>query len=211
MLAAVALAGACGRVPDATFAQANEARQRAADLRVELAKAVGASDRAVMADTDQASIASAREADRAKAAVQADAAALAPLLQSLEYRNEAKYLSEFQAHFEEYSKEVEAMLADDRNKDLRTLAAAYNYRAAPYVLQGITAVIHAQKLEAKIKELEASTAEKIKAAVRADRERVKGLPSATSRAGARSGSAAENEVLDARAAMDKAWSQHVKG
>lgn len=111
MLAVVALAGACRRVPDATFAQANEARQRAADLRVELAKAVGASDRAVMADTDEASIAFAREADRAKAAVQADAAALAPLLQSLEYRNEAKYLSDFQAHFEEYSKVDRGVLA----------------------------------------------------------------------------------------------------
>ena len=104
MLAAVALGGACRRVPDAVFAQASEARQLAADLRVELAKAVSGSDRSVMADTDEASFAFAREADRAKAAVQADATALALLLQSLDYRQEATLLSVFQARFADYSK-----------------------------------------------------------------------------------------------------------
>src|SRR5579862_6325073 len=67
------------------YTQLVEARRLADDLRVELAKTSNASDRAVMADTDQESIAFAQEAEKATGAVALDAASLAARLQSLGY------------------------------------------------------------------------------------------------------------------------------
>src|SRR5262245_50338639 len=73
----------------------SRARQSAADLLVQFTKAADASNRAVMADTDEMSIAFAREAEHATEAVQADLEALAPLLQSLRFSEEAMLLDEF--------------------------------------------------------------------------------------------------------------------
>ncbi len=46
------------------FVELDQARQTAADLRIQFGKAVDASNRAVMAETDEASIAFAREAEQ---------------------------------------------------------------------------------------------------------------------------------------------------
>ena len=75
--------------------QLSQARHLAADLQVRFSKAADASNRAVMADTDEASVAFAREAEEAKAAIPRDAAALQPLLQTLGYSDEARLLEEF--------------------------------------------------------------------------------------------------------------------
>lgn len=81
-----------------------EARRLAADLRVQFNKASNASDRAVMADTDEESIAFARQADQMKKLVAADSAALAPVLQRLGYAEEIKALNSFGASYAEYEK-----------------------------------------------------------------------------------------------------------
>lgn len=80
----------------------SEARRLSADLLVQFTKAADAANRAVMADTDEASVASAREAEQAKLGVQKDAQALAPILQSLGYAEETGLLEEFGRRFAEY-------------------------------------------------------------------------------------------------------------
>jgi hypothetical protein len=86
------------------FTQLAEARRLADDLRVELAKASNASDRAVMADTDEESVAFAREAEKASGAVELGAASLAARLQNLGYPAESHTLEDFTGHFAEYRK-----------------------------------------------------------------------------------------------------------
>jgi hypothetical protein len=96
---------ACRRgIPETPFEHLNEAREIAATMRVELAKAAEASDQAVMADTDEASIAFARDADRAKENVRGGAAALSALLGRLDLSREARSLDEFRARFDDYAK-----------------------------------------------------------------------------------------------------------
>jgi hypothetical protein len=80
----------------------SEARHLAADLQVQFSKAADASNRAVMADTDEASVAFAREAEQAKAAIPRDAEALKPILQTLGYSDEMRLLEEFGRRFETY-------------------------------------------------------------------------------------------------------------
>jgi hypothetical protein len=80
-----------------------QARHLSADLLVQFTKAADAANRAVMADTDEASVAFAREAEQAKEKVQADIDALRPLLAGLDYSDEGRFLQEFVNRFTEYS------------------------------------------------------------------------------------------------------------
>ena len=94
----------CRNAPDPAFVQLAEARRLADDLRVELAKTSNASDRAVMADTDEDSAAFAREADQAAGAIETRSAALSTRLQSLGYSSELHTLQDFTDHFGAYRK-----------------------------------------------------------------------------------------------------------
>jgi hypothetical protein len=78
------------------------ARHLAADLHVQFSKAADASNRAVMADTDEASVSFAREAERARQAAQQDSEELTPILQQLGYSNESRLLAEFDQRFAAY-------------------------------------------------------------------------------------------------------------
>ena len=82
--------------------QVSQARHLSADLLVQFTKAADAANRAVMADTDEASIAFAREAEQAKEKVQIDIDALKPLLEGLNYSDEGRLLQEFVNRFTEY-------------------------------------------------------------------------------------------------------------
>jgi len=84
------------------FPQINEARRLAADLHLQFTRATDASNRAVMADTDEASTAFAGDAEKAVQSVESDAAALLPLLRGLKLSNELQLLEEFGKHFAEY-------------------------------------------------------------------------------------------------------------
>jgi hypothetical protein len=86
------------------FTQLVEARGLADDLRVQLAKTSNASDRAVMADTDEESIAFARDAQKSAGAITLDAAALAARLQNLGYVAETQALDDFSGRFAEFRK-----------------------------------------------------------------------------------------------------------
>jgi hypothetical protein len=98
---AVAAAG-CGGNVNAALQQLSEARRLSAELLVEFTKADDAANRAVMADTDEASVAFAKEADESKQAVQKDLDALAPLIDHLGYADEGHLLTEFTARFGQY-------------------------------------------------------------------------------------------------------------
>ena len=91
-------------MPDPALTQLMESRRIVAEMHVELIKAAGASDRAVMADTDESSVTFARDAERATRAVEGGMGELGPRLQSLGYHEEARLLDEFAARFAEYQK-----------------------------------------------------------------------------------------------------------
>lgn len=89
----------------------SEARHLSADLLVHFTKAADAGNRAVMADTDEASSAFAREAEEEAQAVQAGADALGPILEGLNYADETRLLQEFVGRFAEY-RELERRILD---------------------------------------------------------------------------------------------------
>jgi hypothetical protein len=101
-LCALPFAAACKNAPNAAFIELGEARRLAADLRVQFNKAADASDRAVMADTDETSVSFAREAERATKVVQDDVAELGPHLASLGRPSETQALDDFSKHLADY-------------------------------------------------------------------------------------------------------------
>jgi len=94
----------CRNAPDPAFIQLAEAHRLADDLRVQLAKASNASDRAVMADTDGESLAFAHDAEQAVATIDKESAALSARLQSLGYALERQALQDFTDRFGAYRK-----------------------------------------------------------------------------------------------------------
>jgi hypothetical protein len=100
MLAVAVLGCHGGSTP--AFTQLVEARRLADDLRVELAKTSNASDRAVMADTDEESVTFARDAEKSTEAITLDAAKLAAHLQNLGYAAETRALDDFNGRFAEF-------------------------------------------------------------------------------------------------------------
>lgn len=97
------LSSACERGPATLLAELSEANRLAADLRVQFNKAADASNRAVMADTDEASIAFAHDAEQISAAVEHDVDALSPLLKGLA-GDEVKLLEQFRKQYSDYRK-----------------------------------------------------------------------------------------------------------
>ena len=100
-LAAVLLAcgtAGCGDA-NAAFERLAHVRQLSADLLIQFTKAADLSDRAVMADTDEASVQFARDAVQTKQTLQHDVDALGPLLQQAGYTNENEMLQEFVSRF----------------------------------------------------------------------------------------------------------------
>jgi len=97
----IGLTSGCGDV-NAALEKLSQARQLSADLLVQFTKAADASNRSVMADTDEASTAFAREADDAKQAVHHDVDTLGPMLKDLGYSDETRILEQFTSRFAEY-------------------------------------------------------------------------------------------------------------
>ena len=104
VIAAVMIATASGCIsePETALERLIESRRLASDLVVQMTKASEASNRAVMADTYEASLAFAREAEAANQAVEKDVTALDPILRGLGYANETQLLQEFNSRFAEY-------------------------------------------------------------------------------------------------------------
>jgi hypothetical protein len=97
-----AAAAGCMDSTGSVLIQLTEARRLAAELRVEFGTAVEAANRAVMADTDEASSAAAHEARQATEAIERDTQALERLLAALGYSTDQQLLAEFDKRFTEY-------------------------------------------------------------------------------------------------------------
>jgi hypothetical protein len=122
---ACAVGAGCHGVPDSALTQLIEARRVAADLHVQFLKASDASDRAVLADTDGASVAFARQAELSIRSVQAGLGELGTRLQSLGYHEEAGALDEFSRRFDEYRKldhDVLALAVENTNLKAQRLS-----------------------------------------------------------------------------------------
>lgn len=120
----VFLAGASCRGEPA-LTRMYEARYLVDDVRVAFAKAVAASDRAVIADTDEAAAGFVKEARVATEQVARDAARLGPLLRGLNADREAGLAETFQRQLAEYRKVDEGVLAmagENSNLEAQRLA-----------------------------------------------------------------------------------------
>jgi len=92
----------CMNAPETALERLTDANRLAGDLLVQFTKTGDAANRAVMADTDDASVAFAHEAEEATQAVQRDTDALGPILVGLGYSNETHLLEEFGSRFAKY-------------------------------------------------------------------------------------------------------------
>ena len=118
-------ASGCIKSPQTVFQRLTDARRLTADLLVQFIRAGDAANRAVMSETDEASVAFAREAEQATEAVQADADALRPLLLDLEYSNEARLLEDFGGRFAEYrtlDRSIVALAVENTNLKAQRLS-----------------------------------------------------------------------------------------
>jgi hypothetical protein len=97
-LALLAFAG-CDRSPNVALIQQMDAQRIAADMRVQLHRSVEAVQRAIMADTDDASNDSAREAHEATDALEADRSAIDALLADIGSAQEKQLAQDFGAAF----------------------------------------------------------------------------------------------------------------
>jgi hypothetical protein len=105
-LCAVALtagiAAGCRNGSKLVLTEQLEARNLASSLRVQFTKAADASNRAVMAVTDEASSAAAREASQATEQIERDSNALQRTLEQLAYADDKRHLDAFKACFAGY-------------------------------------------------------------------------------------------------------------
>jgi hypothetical protein len=107
----VILGAVTGCDVNSALERVSEARQVSADVLVQFTKAADASNRAVMADTDGASVAFAREAEQAKQTAQTNVDALGPILQGLNFSDELRLLQEFVSQFASY-RELDRRILD---------------------------------------------------------------------------------------------------
>lgn len=93
------------------FTQLADSNRLAAELRVQFAQAADASNRAVMADTDETSVGFARDAEKALKTVDGEVAALGPLLNGLSFAQESAALEDFGKHLAKYKELDRTILA----------------------------------------------------------------------------------------------------
>jgi hypothetical protein len=108
-IAIALLAAGCG--VNSSLERLAQARHLSADLLVQFTRASDAANKAVMATTDEASIAFASQADEAKQAVQTDVTAIQPILTALGYADESRLVEEFGARFAAY-REMDRRILD---------------------------------------------------------------------------------------------------
>jgi hypothetical protein len=147
-VAMLAVASGCHAGPATVMAELSEANRLAADLRVQFNKAADASNRAVMAETDEASIAFAGEAQQTSAVVDRDVAAMSPLLHALGLTDEIQLLDQFGQHLSAYrnvDRTVLALAVENTNLKAQRLSfgsardAADRFKSALVVAPDIAA------------------------------------------------------------------------
>jgi hypothetical protein len=138
---ALAVSG-CGG--NGALTQLSEARRLSADLLVQFTKAADAGNRAVMADTDEGSVAFVREAELAQLAIQRDADALKPILLGLGYAEESTRLDEFGRRFAEYralDRTILGLAVENTNLKAQRLSFGSAQEAADSFRDSVDAVV----------------------------------------------------------------------
>ena len=123
----------CHAGPATVQAELGEARRLAAELRIQFSKAADASNRAVMAETDEASVTFAHEAEQDSASVERDMAALSPLLGRLGVSDEVQILDRFKKRFSDYrvvDREVLGLAVENTNLKAERLSFGTGREAA---------------------------------------------------------------------------------
>jgi hypothetical protein len=146
-LASLIATAACTTTP-APLTQLVEARRLASGLHVEFTKAAEASNRAVMADTDEASATAADEAKRARKAVETNLDALRTALQALGYSDDQRALEAFKARFDEYRKlddEILPLAVENTNLKAQRLSFGAAQEAAGAFRGAIEAAVRTAK------------------------------------------------------------------
>ncbi len=115
------------------LARLDEARSLAAALRVQFGQAVDASNRAVMANTDEASLAFAHESEQATATVERDLKLLTGLLSGMRLSDEGKIIQDFSVRFSEYrelDRRILALAVENTNLKAHALSVGPAHDAA---------------------------------------------------------------------------------
>ncbi|MET0790602.1 MAG: hypothetical protein ABW061_03710 [Polyangiaceae bacterium] len=134
----------CQRGPATVMAELEEARHLAADARVQFSKAADASNRAVMADTDEASISNAQQAQQATKLVEHDIAVLVPLLKGLGVSTEIQVVERFQKQFSDYrsvDKNVLELAVENTNLKAQQLSFGPAREAADHIKSALAQVL----------------------------------------------------------------------
>jgi hypothetical protein len=148
VLTAASLSLGCRSGPMASLTRLLEARRLTADALVQFTKAADAGNRAVMADTDEASAAFVREAEAATEAVGRDADALRPILRDLGYSNETVLLDEFSRRFSEYralDKGILELAVENTNLKAQRLSFGAGQAAANAFRDSLQALVPAAR------------------------------------------------------------------
>ena len=143
---AAALAAACVDMP-ATLTRLLEARRLASEMHVEFTHAADAANRAVMADTDEASTAAADEARNARAIVERNLQALQPILQGLGYAEDTRHLDAFKTRFDEYRRlddEILPLAVENTNLKAQRLSFGSAREAADAFRSALAAAARSQ-------------------------------------------------------------------
>src|SRR5678815_2291542 len=101
LLSATILVASCAEPPRTVMEGLLESRRLSAEMLAQFEKTLEASNRAVMADTDDASAAAVQDTQQATQAVQTESTALAGILTKLAYGPETATLQEFSTRFED--------------------------------------------------------------------------------------------------------------
>ena len=145
--------------PPPILTQLVDARRLASQLHVEFTKAAEAANRAVMADTDEASVAAAEEAKRARQAVERDMEALRPILESLGYREDLRELETFKGRFEEYRRlddEILPLAVENTNLKAQRLSFGAAREAADAFRSALDAAVRSAKDSPRARDLAAA-------------------------------------------------------
>lgn len=152
LLAAAVSAPGCGHEDaNVVLERVSDARQLSADLLVQFTKTADAANRAVMADTDEASVTFAREAEQSSAAIQKDVDTLGPLLQKLGYSDESTLLKQFVERFAEYhmlDRRILDLAVENTNVKAQRLAFGPAQDAANALHEALKAVVSAAGADA---------------------------------------------------------------
>jgi hypothetical protein len=123
-VALIAVAAAACR-SESALSKLAHARELSADLSVQFITAVDASNKAIMAETDQGTAGFVADTERARHGVSAQVAALGPLFQELRYDDEGALLRTFAERFEEYQvmdRQILSLTVENTNRKAQRLA-----------------------------------------------------------------------------------------